>query len=281
MNMIETDESLPEEDWAGLEWAHRHLEHPSLAARLSSVIGVPMEQALRLLPQSWYRRIDEAAERSIKSMLDLTIKSMAQIDPDPANDRLHRLLVAGTGAVGGFFGPLMLLAELPLTTALMLRSIADIAHSQGEDMASEDTRVACMQVFALGGRTKEDSAADTGYYGLRLTLSLHFSQRLFQYRPVSNAPVPAGLNLARGIASRFGVVVSDKAAAQMVPVAGAVGGALVNLVFMHHFQDIARGHFIVRRLERRHGVDKIRIAYEKISEREAESIRSFSPLEGW
>jgi hypothetical protein len=281
MNMIEIDENLPEEDLTELEWAHRHLEHPSLAARLSSVIGVPMEQALRLLPQSWYRRIDEAAERSIKSMLDLTIKSMAQIDPDPADDRLHRLLVAGTGAVGGFFGPLMLLAELPVTTALMLRSIADIAHSQGEDMASEETRVACMQVFALGGRTKEDSAADTGYYGLRLTLSLHFSQRLFQYRAVSNAPVPAGLNLARGIASRFGVVVSDKVAAQMVPVAGAVGGALVNLVFMHHFQDIARGHFIVRRLERRHGVDKIRIAYEKISEREAESIRSFSPLEGW
>jgi hypothetical protein len=281
MNMIEIDKNLPEEDLAELEWAHRHLEHPSLAARLSSVIGVPIEQALHLLPQSWYRRVDEAAERSIKSMLDLTIKSMARIEPDAADDRLHRLLVVGTGAVGGFFGPLMLLAELPVTTALMLRSIADIAHSQGEDMASEETRVACMQVFALGGRTKEDSAADTGYYGLRLTLSLHFSQRLLQFKAVSKAPVPAGLNLARGIASRFGVVVSDKAAAQLVPVAGAVGGALINLVFMHHFQDIARGHFIVRRLERQHGVDGIRAAYERITAREAESIRSFSPLEGW
>ena len=279
--MTQNNGSLPEDDLADLAWAHRHLEHPSLAARLSSLIGAPIEQALHLLPQSWYGRIDEAAERSIKSMLDLTVDSMAQIAPDAANDPLHQLLVAGTGAVGGFFGPLMLLVELPVTTALMLRSIADIAHSQGEDMGSEEARVACMQVFALGGRTKEDTAADTGYYGVRLTLSLHFSHRLLQFRGRSDAPVPAGLNLVRGIASRFGVVVSDKVAAQMVPVAGAVGGALLNLVFMRHFQDIARGHFIVRRLERLHGVDKIRAAYERAGAREAESVRSFSPLEGW
>lgn len=278
---IESDNSLPEADLAELEWAHRHLEHPSFAARLSNVIGTPIEQALRLLPQSWYKRVDEVAERSIKSMLDLTFNSMARIGPATANDRLHRLLVAGTGAVGGFFGPLMLLAELPVTTALMLRSIADIAHSQGEDMGSEETKLACMQVFALGGRTKEDQAADTGYYGLRLTLSLHFSQRLFQYKASSKAQVPAGLNLARGIASRFGMVISDKAAAQMTPAAGAVGGALVNLMFMRHFQEIARGHFIVRRLERAHGVDKVRSVYEHISAKDAESVRSFSPLEGW
>jgi len=191
-------------------------------------------------------------------------------------------LVAGTGAVGGFFGPLMLLAELPVTTALMLRSIADIAHSQGENLASEETKVACMQVFALGGRTKEDTAADTGYYGLRLTLSLHLSHRLFQYKGASNAPVPAGINLVRGIASRFGIVVSDKVAAQMVPVAGAVGGSLLNLVFMHHFQEIARGHFIVRRMERIHGEDNTRTAYERIMKREEEKIlRSYSPVEGW
>ncbi len=272
---------LPENELANLQWAYRHLEHPSLAARLSSVIGVPIEQALHLLPQSWYRRIDETAERSVRIMLNLTIKNMARLAPDKANDPLHRLLVVGTGAVSGFFGPLMLLAELPVTTALMLRSIADIAHSQGEDMSSDEAKVACMQVFALGGRTKEDIAADTGYYGLRLTLSLHFSHRLLQFRGVSNAPVPAGLNLIRGVASRFGVVVSDKIAAQMVPVAGAVGGALLNLVFMHHFQDIARGHFIVRRLERQYGEEEIRSVYEGIRSQDTEFVKSFSPLEGW
>ncbi len=277
-----SEKVLSEEDLADLEWAYRHLEHPSLAARLSSVVGVPIEQAFHLLPQSWRQRAEESAERSIEIMLDLTINSMAKINPDAANDPLHRLLVMGTGAVGGFFGPLMLLAELPVTTALMLRSIADIAHSQGEDLASEDARVACMQVFALGGRTKEDLAAETGYYGLRVTLSMHFSRRLLHIgKAAAGESVPAGVNLLRGIASRFGVVLSDKAAAQMVPVVGAVSGALLNLVFMRHFQDIARGHFIVRRLERIHGTERIRDEYEDIGLREAEATRSYSPLEGW
>lgn len=273
---------LSEEELADLAWAYRHLEHPSLAARLSSVIGVPMEQALHLLPPSWRQRVEETAERSIAIMLGLTINGMAKIQPDAANDPLHRLLVMGTGAVGGFFGPLMLLAELPVTTALMLRSIADIAHSQGEDLDSEDARVACMQVFALGGRTKEDLAADTGYYGLRLTSSMHFSHRLLHVgKPSASDTVPAGVSLLRGIASRFGVVLSDKLAAQMVPVVGAASGSMLNLVFMRHFQDIARGHFIVRRLERIHGVEKIKEEYEGVGRRESEATRSYSPLEGW
>ncbi len=277
------DESiLSAEELADLQWAYRHLEQPSLAARLSSVIGVPIEQALRLLPQTWYRHIEAAAERSIGIMLDLTIHRMAQVSPDAANDSLHRLLVMGTGAVGGFFGPLMLLAELPVTTALMLRSIADIAHSQGEDLTSDDARLACMQVFALGGRTREDRATDTGYYGLRITLSMHFSRRLLHIgKAPTGGPVPAGVNLIRGIASRFGVVLSDKTAAQMVPCIGALSGSLLNLAFMRHFQDVARGHFIVRRLERVHGAETTRKAYENIGLREAEAARSYSPLEGW
>ncbi|MDD5033148.1 MAG: EcsC family protein [Methylococcaceae bacterium] len=280
--MNEAEKTLSELDLADLRWAHFHLEHPSLAARLSSVIGVPIEQGLQLLPQSWYTSLEQAAEHSVKRMLEMTISGMAHIAPNVANDSLHRLLVMGTGAVGGFFGPLMLLTELPVTTALMLRSIADIAHSLGEDLSGEDARLACMQVFALGGRTKEDTHADTGYYGLRITLSLHFShQFLFLGKTASNAPVPGGLNLIRAIASRFGVVVSDKAAAQLVPVAGAVSGALLNLVFMNHFQDIARGHFIVRRLERIYGVEAIKTAYESISLSEAEVFKSYSPLEGW
>lgn len=280
--MSEIENCFSEGDLNDLAWAYRHLEHPSFAARLSSVIGVPIEQAIHLLPKTWYQRVEEAAERSIKIMLDLTINSMSKVSPDAANDSLHRLLVMGTGAVGGFFGPLMLLAELPVTTALMLRSIADIAHSEGEDMDSEDARVACMQVFALGGRTKEDRATDTGYYGLRVTLSMHFSQRLLRIgKALPHSPVPAGVNLVRGIAARFGVVVSDKAAAQMVPVIGALSGSLLNLVFMRHFQDIARGHFIVRRLERMHGVEKVKEAYEDIGRREADATRSYSPLEGW
>ena len=45
---------------------------------------------------------------------------------------------------------------------------------------------------------------------------------------------------------------------------GAAGGAAVNLIFINHFQDMARGHFTVRRLERKYGEEMIRSEYERI-----------------
>ena len=70
----------------------------------------------------------------------------------------------------------------------------------------------------------------------------------------------------RAIAARFGIAVSEKFALQMVPIFGAAGGALVNTIFMDHYQKIARGHFVVRRLERDYGEDAIRHAYEKVAQ---------------
>jgi hypothetical protein len=76
---------------------------------------------------------------------------------------------------------------------------------------------------------------------------------------------PALLRLVTAIAARFGVVVSEQAAAKAVPVVGAAGGAAVNVLFMDHFQDMARGHFIVRRLEAKYGTPKVREIYESIA----------------
>jgi hypothetical protein len=61
------------------------------------------------------------------------------------------------------------------------------------------------------------------------------------------------------------LVVTQKVAAQALPVVGALGGAAVNYAFIEHFQDVARGHFTVRRLERLYGKDKIRTEYDQIA----------------
>lgn len=39
-------------------------------------------------------------------------------------------------------------------------------------------------------------------------------------------------------------------AAQVVPVIGALTGATLNTMFTDYYQDMARGHFIVKRLEK-------------------------------
>ena len=54
---------------------------------------------------------------------------------------------------------------------------------------------------------------------------------------------------------------SEKAAAQLVPVAGAVGGLALNVLFTKYFQRLAEGHFTVRRLERKYGADLVRQQY--------------------
>jgi hypothetical protein len=76
---------------------------------------------------------------------------------------------------------------------------------------------------------------------------------------------PMLLRFITQVASRFGVVVTQKVAAQTLPVIGALGGAAVNYTFMQHFQDIARGHFTVRRLERTYGKELVRSEYDRIN----------------
>jgi hypothetical protein len=60
------------------------------------------------------------------------------------------------------------------------------------------------------------------------------------------------------------LVVSQKLAAYVVPVVGAIGGAAVNSAFIDHFQTLARRHFTVRRLDRISGPGTVRRAYEEI-----------------
>ena len=267
---------------AELRWAYKHLEHPSLAGRLSNVLALPIEEGVALLPKQWQKRLHKVAEKSICESLSLALGTIRQGDASRANIYMHKFLAMGTGAVGGFFGPLTLLAELPFTTALMMRAIADIALQEGEDLSQLEAKMACVQVFALGGRTKEDEAADLGYYGLRITLGFYFERDILEFAADATGPhIPAVIQIIRGIAARFGVVISDTAAARMVPIAGAASGAMLNLIFMNHYQNVARGHFIVRRLERNYGVDVIKGIYESIQEEEFEAEKEFSPLEGW
>lgn len=268
-------------DLASLRWAHARLSHPSFAARLSNVIGSPIEQGLQLLPKDWYRRLHDVLELALLQALNSVIHSMERIPPQPASNGLHQFLAMSTGALGGLLGPATLLAELPVTTTMMLRSIADIAHSQGEDLTQPEARLACLQVFALGGRSDEDRAAETGYYGLRITLGLHFSSQILHF--TGNTPmteIPGGIGLIRAIAARFGVVVTDAAAVKLIPVVGAASGAMLSLVFMRHFQGIAQGHFIIRRLERHYGRDQVQAAYE-FMDAEDERARHYNPVEGW
>jgi hypothetical protein len=264
MNQLAT--SLSPEDHQALVRAYEVLEHPGLAARVSNFLGIPVTASLKMLPRSWAGAVTSASEAAVAKALDVALTSLGQTSPTtgPRNSS-HQLLTMVTGAAGGFFGLPALLVELPLTTIIMLRSIADVAQGQGEDLTEVDARLACVNVLAFGGRSPEDTYTELGYYELRAALALHFSvvSGHVAARGV-NGHLPATVNLVRSIAARFGVVISEKASVQMVPVLGATAGALVNRAFTEHFQNVAEGHFTVRRLERTYGCEVVEAAYRAI-----------------
>ena len=204
------------------------------------------------------------------------MKSLGDRSKYTAGERIHTIAAAVSGAVGGAFGLPALAVELPIFTTIMFRSIADIAKSQGEDTQCIDTRLQCLTVFALGGSSKSDDAADSGYFALRgaLATAVSDASKFLAQKGLSRVGTPPLVRLISALAARFGVLVSEKAAAQSIPIIGAASGALLNTLLIGHFQDMARGHFIVRRLERLYGAKTVRIAWN------ACATRSSSRLQG-
>jgi hypothetical protein len=257
---------IGEGDRADLERAFELLENPSFVARVTDLIGEPVERFVNYLPAGASNTVQESVRVALERLLVVAVRTVDDRRPKPASNLTHKVASGVSGAIGGFFGASALAAELPITTTIMLRSIADIARSEGEQIASLESRLACLEVFALGGRSRADDATETGYFAVRAALAKavadaaqHIAERgLVQ----EGAPVIA--RFVAAIASRFGTVVSEKLAAQAIPVIGAIGGAGINLLFMDHFQDVARGHFIVRRLERSYGRDEVRREYEAL-----------------
>lgn len=229
---------LEPEDAQALRVAYQHLEHPSLAARLTNFVGMPIERSLKLLPRRWYKGLRQGMHRSLLNALEWTINPLANQPGIPANEGYHKLLGVTSGALGGFFGLPAVIAEFPVYTTITLRAIADIARSEGEDLSDQQTRLACLEVLALGGRTEEDDAAETGYYGIRIALALHLSRipKNVLEKGILKPSHPAIVELVAAIAARLGIVVSEKTAVQMVPILGAFSGATVNVIFIQHFR---------------------------------------------
>jgi hypothetical protein len=265
---------MSEVDLATLRAAVEILESTSFAQRLAGVAGRQIGFAGRVLPTALQEAAASAARRGLEAGLRVAISSLATTPPRD-NARLHLRLAAASGALGGAIGLVSLPIELPLSTVVMLRSIADIARLEGENLADPEAAIACLQVFALGGHAEDGNILEGGYLAIRGVLAKSVSEaaRYVAGRKVADASAPVLVKLLAQLSSRFGLVVSQKAAAQAVPVLGAMGGAAVNVAFTKHFQTLARGHFTVRRLERIYGREIVHDEYRRMAGR-AETMAS-------
>ncbi|MFO1126658.1 MAG: EcsC family protein [Methylocystis sp.] len=263
------DAGLSQSDVDALRSAVAALERQSFASRLASLASRQLSLGSLTLPP----RLQAVAATATQKALAAAMKvALASLDAQPAKDslRIHRRLAAISGGVGGAVGLASLPIELPVSTTIMLRSIAEIAQAEGEDLRHPGAALACLEVFALGGPSAEGNVLEGGYLALRAVLAKSVSDaaRFLTVRRISTEAAPALARLIGAIGTRFGVVVSQKTAAQTVPILGAIGGAAINIAFTEHFQGLARGHFVVRRLERLYGPAVVHAEYAKIARSE-------------
>ncbi|MCX7408889.1 MAG: EcsC family protein [Planctomycetales bacterium] len=260
------NEKWTDEDLKVLKYAKSLLENPGLAARIASAFGTPVEWVLTRMPDGVQNAINVATKSAIETALKFAVTTMEDREQG-AVEWIHKSAVALSGAAGGLFGAAALPIELPISTTIMLRAIADIARSEGEKIATADAQVACIEVFAMGSRLPSDDGANTAYYAAKAAMAKEVAGAaafLVGGGKVGGPAAPPLIALIATVAERFGVVVSEKVVAQGLPVIGAVGGAIINTMFIDHFQNMARGHFIVRRLERKFGSEDVERKYNQV-----------------
>ncbi|MGA8171435.1 MAG: EcsC family protein [Methylocystis sp.] len=271
--MSGTDSDLTPGHRQELARAHKLLQNANFATRLTDYAGKPIHGMLMQMPKPLLRGVDRAVEQAVHECLKVALKSLKGEPKKRPSTRLAAALAGVAGGVGGLFGAAALPIELPMTTVLMLRAIADIARHHGEDLSTIEGRLSCVEVFAYGscaslgvGAGSSAPRADVGYYASRAMLGrlANEASSLLLERGAANLAAPAVAALTGEVASRFGVVVWEKLAASAIPLAGAAGAATINVIFMNHFQSIARGHFTLRRLERIYGEEAIRTLYREL-----------------
>jgi hypothetical protein len=256
---------LPPADHAALKRAVKTLESPNLAAKIADVAGVPVNRVLGFLPKAVNRQLSHMVRSAVMKSLDVAVDTLDERPPASPATGFSSFLAGLAGGVSGMFGLGALAVELPLTTTFMLRAIAEIAQHEGEDLSQLEARLACLEVFAYGTK-RTDETIDVGYYAARTLISKYTNEvaAYIMERGAVDASAPVVSNLVSEIVSRFGLVVSDKVAAGAVPIIGAAFGATINVIFMDHFQKIAKGHFTLRRLERTYGRSSIRQHYSSL-----------------
>lgn len=209
--------------------ARQHRAAGGVGIQVLNLIGGQAENLLARLPRPVRDRLQDGTEKALAIAMRAAHDSRGVVGDQPA--WLNTAVATAMGAAGGFGGLPSALAELPVTTTVLLRAIQGVAVDHGFDPASESVQFDCIRVFAAAGPLAKDDGADVAFFSTRIAL---------QGRAVQG--------LIAQVAPRLATVLGQKLAAQTVPVLGAVAGAATNYAYTSYYQQIAHVHFGLRKL---------------------------------
>jgi hypothetical protein len=219
--------------------------------------GQYAERGLSSLPAGWRETLHARARDALGWAWKRAITGMDREHTGRvAPTWFYRLLTAGSGAVTGAVGLPGVLADLPTSTLLVLRSLATIAREQGLDIAAADVQAACLEAFAFGGPTDEDDDADLAFWSARAAVPV-FAEMLPQ--------------VAARLSGRLAVMLPVRA----VPLVSVAASAGVNWHFTGFFQEMGDILLALLPLERRHGRVQVRACFESMvrERRAAQKVR--------
>lgn len=209
--------------------ARRYAAAGGVGIQVLNLIGGRAEGLLERLPAGVRGNLDGATERALRLAMRAAQGSRGVVGDQPG--WLNTAVTTAMGAAGGFGGLPSAMAELPVTTTVLLRTIQGVAAEHGFDPAAGNVQFDCIRVLASAGPLEDDDGSDLAFIGTRLTLT------------------GATLNgLIARVAPRLATVLGQKLAAQTVPVLGAVAGAATNYAYTSYYQEMAHVHFRLRRL---------------------------------
>ena len=209
--------------------ARRYTQAGGLGINVLNLIGGRAENLIDRLPSVVRRNLESATVKALAQAMKAAHSSRAVV-PDQKS-WLNQAVSAAMGAAGGAGGLPTAMAELPVTTTLLLRVIEGVAVEYGFDPNAENVQFDCVQVFSAAGPLSGDDGSDLGFLSARVALSGRAMQAV----------------IAK-VAPRLAVVLGQKLAAQAVPILGAAAGAATNYAYTSYYQDMAHVHFGLRKL---------------------------------
>ncbi|MFN6955791.1 MAG: hypothetical protein ACK4PG_13445, partial [Acetobacteraceae bacterium] len=144
--------TLPEDARLDVARAAALLERPSVAARIAALVGLPAQRLAERLPEPLRNGLSGAVQAALTAAVAAAGRSAPGRAPfGLPPEAWQRGLVLASGAVGGALGFKGTLAELPVTTTLLLRDVLAVAAEEGEPEHSRGPEA--LKVFALGSRS--------------------------------------------------------------------------------------------------------------------------------
>lgn len=209
--------------------AREYKQAGGMGLQVLNLIGTQADSLLDRLPKGVRDNLGEGTETALKLAMKAAHSSRGVVGDQP--QWLNTMVNTTLGAAGGFGGLPTALAELPVTTTILLRGIQGVAQEHGFDPAAENVQFDCIKVFSAAGPLERDDGADLAFLTTRVTLTGATVQGL----------------IAR-VAPKLATALGQKLAAQTVPVLGAMAGAATNYAYTSYYQKIAGVHFGLRKL---------------------------------